>query len=181
MGWTEQRVGERSAVIHLVQQGLLTQGRAAEQLGLSVRQVRRLVRRLAAADGDVTALAYQRQHPAPNRLGAEVQAAVWAVAQAQPHLSARGVWEVVAAQELVAVPSARSVTRWLAAARAAGRLGPRPQPARRFEAPGPLVLVQMDTTSGQWLVGPRMAYVIVLLDDYSRVILAARVGPGIAT
>jgi hypothetical protein len=32
----------------------------------------------------------------------------------------------------------------------------------------------MDTTSGQWLVGNRMVYVIVLLDDYSRAILAAR-------
>jgi transposase InsO family protein len=66
------------------------------------------------------------------------------------------------------------VLRWLTAERAAGRVGARPKPARRFEAAGPLELVQMDTTSGQWLVGPRMAYVIALLDDYSRAILAAR-------
>ncbi len=36
----------------------------------------------------------------------------------------------------------------------------------------------MDTTSGQWLAGRRMAYVIVLLDDYSRAILAATGGHG---
>ena len=32
----------------------------------------------------------------------------------------------------------------------------------------------MDTTSGLWLDGRQMAYVIVVLDDYSRAILAAR-------
>ncbi len=32
----------------------------------------------------------------------------------------------------------------------------------------------MDTTSGRWLAGDQMAYVIALLDDHSRAILAAR-------
>jgi transposase InsO family protein len=70
-------------------------------------------------------------------------------------------------------PSLRTLSRWLATWRGAGP-APRPKPARRFEAAGPLDLVQMDTTSGQWLEGRRMAHVIVLLDDYSRAVLAAR-------
>ena len=43
-----------------------------------------------------------------------------------------------------------------------------------LEAARPLQLVQMDTTSGQWVSGAQMAYVIALLDDYSRAILAAQ-------
>jgi transposase InsO family protein len=174
MGWTEQRMGERAQVIRLVQHGLLTQRQGAEQLELSSRQLRRLVRRLEAAGGAVSALGYQRHHPAPNRLAEPVREAAQAVALAHPSWSAQAVWEALEAQGVAPGPSPRTVLRWLAAERAAGRVEPRPKPARRFEAGGPLELVQMDTTSGQWLVGPRMAYVIALLDDYSRAILAAR-------
>ena len=52
MGWTEQQVGERTQVIRLVQQGVLTQRMAAEHLERSVRQIRRLIRRLEAAGGE---------------------------------------------------------------------------------------------------------------------------------
>jgi transposase InsO family protein len=99
---------------------------------------------------------------------------VQTVVQAHPRWSAQAVWDTAAVQELEPRPSVRTVQRWVQGERAAGRLPARPKPARRFEAKGPLELVQMDTTSGQWLVGPRMAYVIVLLDDHSRAILAAR-------
>jgi transposase InsO family protein len=174
MRWTAQQVGERAQVIRLVQQGVLTQRTAAEQLQRSVRQIRRLVRRLEGAGGAGEALGYQRHHPAPNRLDAVVRAAVSAVAVAHPGWSAPAVWEALEAQEGEPPPSLRTVQRWLAAERAAGQVGHRPKPARRFEAARPLELVQMDTTSGQWLVGPSMAYVIALLDDYSRAILAAR-------
>jgi transposase InsO family protein len=125
------------------------------------------------AGGDLRVLAYRRQHPAPNRLPEGVRAAVRAIAAEHPAWSAQAVWEAVEARAIAPLPSLRTVSGWLRAARAAG-LGPRPKPARRWEAPGPLALVQMDTTYGQWLVGPRMAYVIAVLDDYSRAILAAR-------
>jgi transposase InsO family protein len=173
MRFTERMIGERGVVVALVQQGRLTQAQAGEQLGVTTRQVRRLVRRVEQAGGDVQALAYQRRHPAPNRLPAPVRAAVGVLAAEHPAWSAAAIWEAVEAQALTPLPSLRTVRGWLRAERA-GPLGHRPKPARRFEAPGPLALVQMDTTYGQWLVGPRMAYVIAILDDYSRAILAAR-------
>ena len=173
MGFREQMIGERGAVVELVRQRLLSQEAAAAQLELSVRQVRRLVRRVEAAGGALQALAYQRQHPAPNRLPEAVRAAVEAIATEHPAWSAMAVWEAVEAQHLEPLPSLRTVSGWLRAARPPGA-GRRPKPARRFEAPGPLDLVQMDSTYGQWLIGGRLAYVIVLLDDYSRAILAAR-------
>jgi transposase InsO family protein len=173
MRFTEQMIGQRGAVVRLVQQGQLTQREAATQLGLTERQVRRLVRRVEGAGGTLEALAYQRQHAAPNRLTESVREAVRAVAAEHPQWSAPAVWEAVEAQQLTPLPSLRTVSRWLGAERPAGSAR-RPKPARRFEAPRPLELVQMDTTYGQWLVGPRTAYVIALLDDHSRAILAAR-------
>ena len=173
MRFTEQMIGQRGAVVRLVQQGQLTQREAATELGLTERQIRRLVRRVEAAGGAVEALAYQRQHLAPNRLSAAVREAVAAVAAEHPAWSAPAVWEAVEAQQRAPLPSLRTVSRWLRGARPAGPAR-RPKPARRFEAPGPLDLVQMDTTYGHWLVGPRRAYVIALLDDHSRAILAAR-------
>ena len=173
MRFTEQMIGERGAIVRLVQQGQWTQREAARELGVSERQVRRWLRRVEAAGGAVDALRYHRDHPAPNRLAAEVREAVAALATEHPRWSAPAVWEAVEAQGLEPLPSVRTVGRWLAAARPA-QAPRRTKPARRFEAPGPLDLVQMDTTSGQWLAGAQMAYVIALLDDYSRAILAAR-------
>jgi transposase len=173
MRFTEAMVGRRGAVVELVREGLLSQVDAAAELGLSARQIRRLVRRLEAAGGDVQALGYRRRHPAPNRLADRLQAATRAVADAHPRWSAQATWEELEAQGLEALPSLRTISRWLGAWRGSAPVA-RPRPARRFEAARPLELVQMDTTSGLWLDGRRMAYVIVLLDDYSRAILAAR-------
>jgi hypothetical protein len=66
MRFTEWMIGERGAVVELVRRRLLTHDAAATWLGLTVRQVWRLVRRVEAADGALGALAYRRQHPAPN-------------------------------------------------------------------------------------------------------------------
>jgi transposase InsO family protein len=173
MRFDEQMIGQRGAVVQLVRHGQLTQPEAGQVLGLSERQIRRLVRRVEAADGAVAALAYRRQHAAPNRFPAAVQAVVTALAVAHPGWSAAAVWEAVEAQTVQPLPSLRTVSRWLASARPP-EPARRGKPARRFEAPRPLDLVQMDTTYGQWLEGSRMAYIIALLDDYSRAILAAR-------
>ncbi len=127
---------------------------------------------LEGVGGEAGALGYQRRHPAPNRLGAEVRAAARAVQAAHPRWSAQAIWEELEAGGQEPLPSLRTLSRWLGPWRAAP--GDAVAAARRFEAAGPLELVQMDTTSGQWLAGRRMAYVIVLLDDYSRAILAAR-------
>jgi transposase InsO family protein len=103
-----------------------------------------------------------------------VRAAVDAVADAHPRWSASAVWEELEAQGQEPLPSRRTVSRWLEARRPSGPPRSGDRPARRFEAARPLDLVQMDTTSGRWLAGNRMAYIITLLDDYSRAVLAAQ-------
>src|SRR4051794_30761002 len=109
MRFTEQRVGRRGAIIRLVQHRQLSQHAAATELGVSERQVRRLMRRLEGAGGAVTALAYQREHAASNRLSAPVREAVAALAAAHPAWSAPAVWEALEGQGLTPLPSLRTV------------------------------------------------------------------------
>jgi transposase InsO family protein len=154
-------------------EGLLSQVAAAGELGLTPRQVRRLVRRWQTSDGEVGVLGYQRAHPAPNALAVEVVGAVRAVHEAHPYWSARAIWEALETGGQEMLPGERTISRWLTTWRGEAPTR-RPRPARRFEAERPLDLVQMDTTSGLWLDGRRLARVIVTLDDYSRVVLAAR-------
>lgn len=167
-------VDERIQVMRLVQEGVLSQKEAAEKLGRSVRQIRRLARRLEGTDDAVAALSYQREHAAPNRLADGVRERVHDLTQAHPHWSTPAIREALEDLETSPLPSERTVRRWMEEAGSPPTVGRRERPARRFEAPRPLCLVQMDTTSGQWLTGKRSAHVIVTLDDYSRAVLAGR-------
>lgn len=174
MRFNDAMVGKRGEVVKLVKQGVLSQQQGADELGVSVRQIRRLVERLDGAADPAAALRYQRRHPAPNRIDEMVRERVGELMREHPHWSAAVIWEALEATGTDPLPSERTVRRWVEMERPVPAARRRDRPARRFEAPRPLCLVQMDTTSGQWLVGKRSAHVIVTLDDYSRVVLAAQ-------
>jgi hypothetical protein len=107
MRFDDALVQQRGAVVRLVQEGILTQEHAAAELGLSARQVRRLIERLVAAGGAVSSLAYDRTHAAPNRWAAPVRAAVQELVVAQPHASAQALWEQLEARGVAPLPSKR--------------------------------------------------------------------------
>ena len=168
------RMVERHAMVALLERGVLSQGQAAQEMGLSVRQVRRLVAPALAgqAGGDVAALAYQRRHPAPNAQPSEVWGEVRRLHGEYPHWSAPALADALAAAHGWVVHRS-TVYRWLR--QEAGERVPRHRrTAKRFEMGAFGVLWQMDTTSGAWLAGERRVYVVALLDDYSRAILACR-------
>jgi transposase len=163
----------RYPLITLVAQGRLNQREAAEELGLSVRQVRRLVKRYRESGGQLGSLAYQRRHPAPNALPERVRQEIFRLHQEYPRWSCPAVAETLALTEDVVVHR-NTVHRLLRGA--GGRLVQRHRrPARRFERHAFGELWQMDTTSGAWLQGYRLVYVVTILDDYSRAVVACRV------
>jgi len=170
-GW--ERVVVRYPLIVLVEQGKLSQRGAAEELGLSVRQVRRLVKRYRDSGGQLGSLAYQRRHPAPNALPEDVRQEILRLRQEYPHWSCPAIAETLAATEGVEVHRT-TVYRLLRGQ--GGRLLPRHRrPARRFEMHSFGELWQMDTTPGAWLKGYRLVYVVTILDDHSRAVVACRV------
>jgi len=173
-GWL--RVMVRYPLAVLVEQGRLTQAEAAQEMGLSVRQLRRVLRRYRESGGKLESLAYQRVHPAPNALPARVLREIQRLHEEYPHWSAPAVAEALLATEGVAVH--RATVHRILRQEEKGRSLPRHRrPARRFEMRAFGELWQMDTTVGAWLEGYRRVCVVTILDDYSRAVVAARVFP----
>jgi len=172
-GWL--RVAVRYPLVVLVEQGRLTQAEAAREMGLSVRQVRRVLKRYRESGGELESLTYQRRHPPTNALTERVLQELLRLHHEYPHWSAPAIAEALLATEGVAVHRA-TVHRLLRKEK--GRPLPRHRrPARRFEMGAFGELWQMDTTIGAWLEGYRRVCVVTILDDHSRVVVACRVFP----
>lgn len=132
----------------------------ASQLGISTRHLRRIIKQ------------GKRLIRQPwNRLSEEVKKEIIGLKQEYPNFNCQWISELVGDRFEQAV-SRPSVWRIL---KSAGLLNQPPlvrTPRSRFEAKGCGDIVQMDTTWGYWLDGKRLN-LILLLDDYSRYILAA--------
>lgn len=170
-GWL--RVQIRYPLVVLVEQGRLTQAEAAREMGLSVRQLRRVLKRYRDSGGDLGSLAYQRRHPAPNGLPDEIRKEVLRLHGEYPHWSAPAIAEALLAAHEIAVD--RSTVYRLLRKEEDEPLPRHRRPARRFEMRAFGELWQMDTTTGSWLEGYRRVCVVTILDDYSRVVVACRV------
>jgi transposase len=165
----------RYPLVVLVEQGRLSQGEAAREMGLSTRQVRRVLKRYRESGRSLESLAYQRRHPAWNALPQSIRDEIRRLHQEYPHWSAPAIAEALAATEGLAVHRA-TVHRLLR--RETGHVLPRHRrPARRFEMRAFGELWQMDSTVGAWREGYRRVCVVAILDDYSRTVVAARVFP----
>lgn len=172
-GW--ERVVVRYALVALVEQGTLSQREAAEEMGLSVRQVRRVLKRYRESGGRLSSLAYQRRHPPWNALEEASRQKILRLHREYPHWSCPAIAETLAATEGVTI---HRTTVYRLLREGGGHLLPRHRrPARRFEMHAFGELWQMDTTLGAWLEGYRRVCVVTILDDYSRAVLACRVFP----
>jgi len=169
------RVMVRYPLVVLVEQGRLSQEAAASEMGLSTRQLRRVLKRYRESGQRLESLAYQRRHPAWNALPEGAREDARRLHREYPHWSCPAISEALAATEGVAVH--RSTVHRLLRKESDSPLPRHRRPARRFEMGSFGELWQMDTTIGAWLEGYRRACVVVILDDYSRAVVAARVFP----
>jgi transposase len=160
-------------LVALVEQARLTQEEAAREMGLSTRQVRRVLKRYRESGGRLESLAYQRRHPAWNALLQTTKEGIRRLHREYPHWSAPAIAEALAATEGVMVH--RATVHRLLREESGKSLSRHRRPARRFEMHAFGELWQMDTTVGAWLEGYRRVCVVVILDDYSRAVVAARV------
>ena len=166
---------QRAEVLQHVERGVLTAGAAAEVLGLSLRQVRRLV--AAYHHGGADALRHGNQGRQPGHtISAEVRQRVIALVQTTYHdCNPQHLSELLAEREGLVV-SRSSLRRLLLEA---GLYHPRqqaPEPHRqrraRYAQAG--MLVQIDASPHDWLQGrgPRLT-LVAAIDDATNVIPAA--------
>lgn len=165
------KVIERYQILMLAVHKQVKLKEAAKQLGLSLRHTKRLAGELREARGDFTCLLFQRQHPAWNRLPQQVRNAVVALKEERPKRSNPFVAELL--DELYGVKvHPTTVRNILIEAGKYTRSRERKRPAIRFEAKSFGQIYQMDSTSGAWLEGYRQITLVLILDDYSRTIVA---------
>jgi transposase len=93
----------RYPLVVLVEQGRLSQEEGAREMGLSTRQVRRVLKRYRESAQRLESLAYQRRHSAWNALPRSAKEEIQRLHREYPQWSAPATAEALAATEGVVV------------------------------------------------------------------------------
>jgi transposase len=170
---------DRSHVMRALSKGRLLQREAAERLGLSVRQVKRLMRAWRA-DGDKGLVSRQRGRVSPHRLEASKRARVEELLRGKyPDFGATLAAEKLGEREGIEVSreTVRRLQIELGLARARRRRSARVHSPRE-RRPRFGELIQIDGSPHDWLEdrGPRCT-LIVFIDDATGRLVALRFAP----
>lgn len=174
---------ERSHVMRALSKGLLRQREAAERLDLSVRQVKRLLRRWRAL-GDGGLVSRQRSRLSPRRLEASKRARIEELLRAKyPDFGATLAAEKLSEREGIEVSreTVRRIQIDLGLARARRRRSARVHSPRE-RRPRFGELIQIDGSPHDWFEGrgPRCT-LIVFIDDATSRLTALRFAPAETT
>ncbi len=174
-----QRERDRLVALHKADKKLITQKQAAQQIGLSERQVRRLLAKLRG-QGDRVVIHSARGRPSNRKISAKVEKQALAILSKPLYA---GFGPTLAAEYLEqrhGIHLGRETLRgWMAAA---GLWKPRPRKAARPHLWRPRrscrgELVQWDSSEHDWLEGRgEKLYLIGMIDDASSELLARFVG-----
>lgn len=160
----------KHAVFQLVEGGTCTLIDAARQLRLSYRQTLRWWQRYRHAAGSLVNFAVLKRGGGWNKATDAMVQSVLEIARQHPTVSVSHLRDLVA-EEAALILARSTVARIL---ETNGQHRPRVKTVRihtRFESQASGQRLQMDTTSGAWLMGYRLIYLIAVLDEYSRMIV----------
>jgi transposase len=170
---------DRAYVVRQTLECRLAQREASERLGISVRQFKRLVRRLKA-DGDAGVVSRQRGRPSNNRLAAALRERITALltdkyADFGPTLAAEKLLEldgIVVSAETIRQLQIR-LGLWKPKTRRAKRVFQVRERRARFGE-----LIQIDGSPHDWFEGRgRRCTLIVFIDDATSRLTALRFAP----
>lgn len=163
---------ERYRILTLAMERRMTQREAAKELNLSLSHTKRLVKRFKEAGGSYKSLAYRRTHPASNRLPENIRNKIIALKRENKERSNPLIAELVLTEFGVKVHP-NTVRNILLDSGDYSR-SYRRKPLRCLEAGAFGQIVQVATCSGSWLKDYRCICLVLVMDDYSHTILAAR-------
>lgn len=180
-------VRKRFEVMNLLASRVITEKKAAEELHLSTRQIRRLGKRFIQDKKTIESLFFQRHHPQINKTPDNIRNKVVLLKEEGLHRSCQHITELL--PSLLAKEEKKWFIRWrkfhfhlsyktveniLKQSGLYKQVYDKTTPAKRFEMESFGELVQMDTSSFPSLCGYKRVYLILTLDDYSRRILDGR-------
>lgn len=166
------KVLERHKILSLAMQRQITQKEAAQELHLSLSHTKKLIKRLKEGGGGYESLFYRRIHPAPNKLPESIRDKVVALKRENKGRSNPLIAEILSGEIGVTIHP-NTVRNILLEKGEYSRCYCR-RPSRRFEMEAFGQMAQIDTSSGSWLEGYRRIYLVLIMDDFSRTILAAK-------
>ena len=180
-------IKKRFEVMNLLVSGVITERQAAEQLSLSLRQIQRIKRRFVLEGKTIECLLFDRQHPQVNKVPDSICQKVVFLKQQGSHRSCQHICELL--PSILNKEEKKWFIRWgkphfhlshqtikniLKQAGLYENVYETTTPAVRFEMENFGELVQMDTSPFSGLCGYKRVYLILNLDDHSRMILAGR-------
>jgi len=160
----------KHAVFQLVEGRVCTLSDASRQLGLSYRQTRRWWKRYQQAAGSLLEFAVPKRGGGWNKTTAATVQSVLDISKRYPTVSVSHLRDLLVEEDSLML--ARSTVARILTTH--GQHRPRVKTIQihtRFEAQASGQRLQMDTTSGAWLMGYRLIYLIAVLDEYSRMIV----------
>jgi len=163
---------ERYRILTLAMERRMTQWEAAKELNLSISHTKRLVKRLKEAGGNRRSLAYRRTHPASNRLPENIRNKIIVLKRENRERSNTLIAELVLSEFGVKVHP-NTVRNILLDSGDYSR-SYRRRHSRYLEEGAFGRIVQVATCSGAWLKDYRRICLVLVMDDYSHTILAAR-------
>lgn len=168
----QKHIIAKHKVFQLVEQQQITLRQAAEQLGLSYRQTLRWWKRYQKASGSLLNVQVSPRGGGWNRKSGDIAQAVIDCKKQYPHRSYMHIAEEVTEQHGNVSPA--TVRRILESTECIEPNVRSWNVHRRFESEGFGERLQMDTTSGAWMRGYRLVYLIAVMDEYSRMIVGSK-------
>lgn len=155
-------------VLSLVEGGLCSLKEASERLGLSYRQTRRWYGRYRETCGSLIDFGRTRSRGGGwNKTSNEVVKRIVSLKQKYPRMNNPHIADTLFAEHQNSL-SASTVKRVLCEKQIYHPVTHTRRVFTRFEPESYGERLQMDTTSGAWMQGHRLIYLIVVLDEFSR-------------
>lgn len=167
---------ERHRVLALARESVLSLKEAASLLGISYRQIQRIWSNFLESGHSMENLRFKRNHPAWNKIEPHYRKRVIELKDACPRISNCHLVDLLEEETGRRIHPSTVRKILIDSGKYLSPYKPKRRSRKRFEKEQAGELVQMDTSQHRWLSALKKdTYLIVLMDDYSRAILAARI------
>jgi len=161
----------RIAIIGLASKRLCFSKQAAQSLGISQRQVQRLIKRFKENNCNVSSL-LSKPRSSWNKKSDELKNLIISLKKERIQRSNYCISDILKQSKFLACPA--TVRKILIDNNCYSKKETERRIFKMFEAKKAGQIIQMDTTEGCWLKGYKKVKLILVLDDYSRAILGFR-------
>ena len=171
-----KKVLHRHNILFRVSEGFINLNEASREIDLSYRHTRRLFKRFIEGSRSMDALTYRKAHSPAHKLDVAIKKKVLSFYRRYPGLNNCHLADLLEPELPRRLhPSTVRAILIQAGVYPVNRLKKR-RARKRFEKERFGQLIQMDTSQHRWLAGSKKdTYLVLLLDDHSRLILAARI------